>query len=425
MRPLSIGHKIILNHTSDKKFKVGDFVFVKVDLTLANDVTAPLSIKEFEKLKIKKVFNPQKIVLIPDHFTPAKDIKSAQNVKIMKEFSQKYKIRHFYPPGRCGIEHVFLPEQGFVKPGSLIIGADSHTCTYGALGSLAFGVGSTDIAFTWAEGKIWIRVPEVILFIYRGKLKKFVTSKDIILYTISKIGCDGANFKIMEFAGPLIEKMSQDQRFTLCNMAIEAGGFSGIINPDKITFDYLKKRVKKLNFSELMKIRSDVDAQYSQIYDWDLTELEVLVAAPHLPSNVKPVYQLRHVNVDQVVIGSCTNGRIEDLRMAAKILKSKKVNSRTRLLIFPGSPQVLLEAQREGLIDIFLKCGAILCPPTCGPCLGGHLGVLAKGEVCISTTNRNFIGRMGDPDSQVYLSNPYVAAASSIKGRITHPQEVL
>ncbi len=422
-RPQNILEKIISLHTKET-FKTGDFLLVDVDFTLANDITAPVSIKEFYKYKFKRVFNKDKIALIPDHFTPSKDIKSAENVKLMREFAKKFNITHFYEPQKCGIEHVFLPEKGLVLPSQIVIGADSHTCTYGALGSFAFGVGSTDIVFSWVTGKIWIKVPPVIKIIYQGKLKKFVTSKDVILFTLKKLS-DKANYKVLEFTGTVIERMSQSQRFTLSNMATEAGAKTGLINPDKITLDFLKsigklnKKIEKISYM----IRSDLKAEYEDIYEWDLSKLNPQVAVPFLPSNVKDVDKVK-VNVDQVVIGSCTNGRLEDLMQAAQIFKKRKVNSRVRCLIFPGSPKVLLEAEKLGLIEIFLKAECVICPPTCGPCLGGHLGVLAEGEVCAATTNRNFIGRMGHKNSKVYLVNPYVAAASAVKGKITHPESI-
>jgi len=424
---MTIAEKILARHAGRKKVIPGEYILAKVDLSFANDITAPLAIKEFQKLN-KPIFSRTKIALVPDHFTPNKDIRSAHQVKILREFADKFRIRNYFSQGEVGIEHALLPEKGLIKPGDLVIGADSHTCTHGALGAFATGMGSTDIAFSWLSGKCWIRVPSSIKFIYRGRLKRWVTAKDIILFTIGDIGVDGALYKVMEFTGPVIDDMDMDGRFTLCNMAIEAGGKAGIINPDDKTLEYLKGKLKSDEIRKLKKkiaeIRSDADARYSQIREYNLSDLQPVVACPHLPSNIKLVSELNKVKIDQAVIGSCTNGRIQDLRLAAKVLKGKKVHKNVRLLIFPATPQVYYQAMKEGLIEIFLKAGGVISPPTCGPCLGGHMGVLAEGEVAIATTNRNFRGRMGHPDSRVYLSNPAVAAASAIKGRIAHPEEL-
>ena len=424
---MTIAEKILARHAGRKKVIPGEYILAKVDLSFANDITAPLAIKEFQKLN-KPIFSRTKIALVPDHFTPNKDIRSAHQVKILREFADKFRIRNYFSQGEVGIEHALLPEKGLIKPGDLVIGADSHTCTHGALGAFATGMGSTDIAFSWLLGKCWIRVPSSIKFIYRGRLKRWVTAKDIILFTIGDIGVDGALYKVMEFTGPVIDDMDMDGRFTLCNMAIEAGGKAGIINPDDKTLEYLKGKLKSDEIRKLKKkiaeIRSDADARYSQIREYNLSDLQPVVACPHLPSNIKLVSELNKVKIDQAVIGSCTNGRIQDLRLAAKVLKGKKVHKNVRLLIFPVTPQVYYQAMKEGLIEIFLKAGGVISPPTCGPCLGGHMGVLAEGEVAIATTNRNFRGRMGHPDSRVYLSNPAVAAASAIKGRIAHPEEL-
>ncbi|OQX82605.1 MAG: 3-isopropylmalate dehydratase large subunit [Candidatus Omnitrophica bacterium 4484_49] len=424
---MTIAEKILARHAGRKKVIPGEYILAKVDLSFANDITAPLAIKEFQKLN-KPIFSRTKIALVPDHFTPNKDIRSAHQVKIVREFADKFRIRNYFSQGEVGIEHALLPEKGLIKPGDLVIGADSHTCTHGALGAFATGMGSTDIAFSWLSGKCWIRVPSSIKFIYRGRLKRWVTAKDIILFTIGDIGVDGALYKVMEFTGPVIDDMDMDGRFTLCNMAIEAGGKAGIINPDDKTLEYLKGKLKSDEIRKLKKkmaeIRSDADARYSQIREYNLSDLQPVVACPHLPSNIKLVSELNKVKIDQAVIGSCTNGRIQDLRLAAKVLKGKKVHKNVRLLIFPVTPQVYYQAMKEGLIEIFLKAGGVISPPTCGPCLGGHMGVLAEGEVAIATTNRNFRGRMGHPDSRVYLSNPAVAAASAIKGRIAHPEEL-
>ncbi len=419
----TITEKILLAHSGKKSIKPGEFIWTKVDFTLGNDITAPIAIDQFEKYRAKKVFDRNRIALIPDHFTPAKDIKSAQQAKRLKDFADKYKIKHYYEVGRMGIEHVLLPELGLVKPGYLVIGADSHTCTYGALGAFSTGVGSTDLAAAWITGGCWLRVPESIKFIYKGKLSKWVSGKDLILYTIKDIGVDGALYKAMEFSGSAIKQLPMDDRFAMCNMAVEAGGKSGIIEPDEKTLSYVK--ADKNQRLRIKKLKSDKDAVYSDVKEYDVSKLEPQVACPHLPSNVKPVSKLKNTKVDQVVIGSCTNGRISDLRIAAKILKGKKVNNNIRVIVIPATQRIYLDAVREGLAEIFVKAGAVFSTPTCGPCLGGHAGILTEGEVALATTNRNFIGRMGHPKSFVYLSNPAVAAASAVTGKITHPGEVV
>lgn len=421
--PYTITEKILLAHSDKKSIKPGEFIWAKVDFTLGNDITAPIAIEQFEKHGGREVFNSNKIALIPDHFTPAKDIKSAQQAKRLKEFADKYRIKHYYEVGRMGIEHALLPELGLVKPGDLVIGADSHTCTYGALGAFSTGVGSTDLAAAWITGRCWLRVPESIKFLYKGKLGRWVSGKDLILYTIANIGVDGALYKAMEFSGSAIRQLPMDDRLAMCNMAIEAGGKSGIIEPDEITFEYVNKH--KSQKSKYKVFKSDKDAVYSKIKEYDVSKLEPQVACPHLPSNVKPVSKIKNTKIDQIVIGSCTNGRISDLRIAAKILKGKKVNFKVRVIIIPATQKIYLDAMKEGLMEIFVKAGAVVSTPTCGPCLGGHAGILAAGEAALATTNRNFIGRMGHPKSFVYLSNPAVAAASAITGRITHPKEIV
>ena len=429
--PYTITEKILLKHTPGKKdIHPGEFIWAKVDLSLANDITAPLAIEEFKKAGAKKVFDIKKIVLVPDHFTPAKDLKSANQAKMLANFAQEQNIKNYFEIGSMGIEHALLPELGLIKPGDLVVGADSHTCTYGALGAFSTGMGSTDIAASWITGRVWLRVPQTIRFIYTGKLKKWVSGKDLILHTIGDIGVDGALYKAMEFCGPVIENLDLDARFSMCNMAIEAGGKSGIIEPDEFTFEYLKQnqksKIKNQNYKLKFKnLKSDKDARYEKIYEYDISKLEPQVACPHLPSNVKPVSQLKKISVNQAVIGSCTNGRISDLRLAAKIFKNRKVKSTVRTIIIPATQNIYKQAIKEGLIEIFDKAGCIISTPTCGPCLGGHCGILADGETAIATTNRNFIGRMGSPKSFVYLSNPAVAAASAIKGRIAHPEEVI
>jgi 3-isopropylmalate/(R)-2-methylmalate dehydratase large subunit len=424
---MTISEKILAKHSGKKKVTPGEFIYAKVDLAFANDITAPLAIKEFEKLNSKKI--KSKIALIPDHFTPNKDIKSAQQSKILREFAYKYRIKNYFEVGKVGIEHALLPEIGLIKSGDLIIGADSHTCTHGALGAFATGVGSTDIAASWLTGKCWFKVPDSIKLIYEEKFKKWVSAKDLILYTIADLGVDGATYKVMEFTGETIKNLDMDQRLTICNMAIEAGAKTGIIEPDEITLQYLKDKINKKIIKELREkiknLKSDNDAKYHMVKKYKVNEWEPAVACPHLPSNVKPVSKLKNIKIDQAVIGSCTNGRISDLRIAAKVLKGKKVAKGLRLIILPATPKIYFSALKEGSIEIFLKSGAVISPPTCGPCLGGHMGVLAKGEVCISTTNRNFKGRMGSPDSFVYLANPAVVAASAIMGKITHPKEVI
>lgn len=445
----TIAEKILLAHTGPpyrragkKDIKPGEFIEAKIDLALGNDITAPLAIEEFKKAGFKKVFDRNKIVLVPDHFAPAKDLKSANLCKVLADFAEAQGIRNYFEIGCMGIEHALLPEKGLVLPGDLVIGADSHTCTYGALGSYSCGVGSTDLARAFIDGKCWFKVPATVKFIYKGRLNKWVGGKDLILYTIGQIGSDGALYKIMEFSGPVMRNLSMDDRFTMCNMAIEAGARVGIIEPDEITFEYVKEvqgaahsrrghpsktcnRAHPGRVSPIFTLRSDEDAYYEKIYEWDISKLEPLVSCPHLPSNVKPASKLKDIRLDQVVIGSCTNGRISDLRIAAKILKGKKIKAGLRLIVIPATQKIYLQAVKEGLAEIFVKAGGVFSTPTCGPCLGGHMGILAEGEVCLATTNRNFIGRMGSLASFVYLSNPTVAAASAIKGKITHPDEVI
>jgi 3-isopropylmalate/(R)-2-methylmalate dehydratase large subunit len=417
----TITEKILLAHTDKKSISPGDFIYAKIDLALGNDITAPIAINEFEAIGAKKVFDRKKIALVPDHFTPAKDKKSAEQARILKDFAKRHKIENYFEIGRMGVEHALLPEQGLVKPGDLIIGADSHTCTYGALGAFSTGVGSTDLVAAFITGYVWLKVPESMKFIYHGKLNPWVRGKDLILYTIGDIGVDGALYKAMEFTGEVIRRLPMDDRFAMCNMAIEAGGKSGIIEGDEITRKYIRGEGWRVK-GEFYK--SDKDARYSEIREYDIDKIEPQVSAPHLPSNVGPVSKFKKVKIDQVVIGSCTNGRISDLRLAAIILKGRRVNSNVRLIVIPATQKIYLQAIKEGLADIFLKAGGVFSTPSCGPCLGGHLGILGKGERAIATTNRNFKGRMGHPESEVYLSNPAVAAASAVKGRIAHPEEV-
>lgn len=419
--PMTLAEKILAKKLNRPFVEAGELVEVPVDLTLANDITGPLTIKIFESTKIGKIFNPEKIVLVMDHFTPNKDIKSAEQVRICREFARKYGISHYYEGGNCGIEHALLPELGLVGPGDIVIGADSHTCTYGALGAFATGVGSTDLAAAWITGKIWFKVPESIKFVYYGKLKPWVTGKDLILYTIGDIGVDGALYKAMEFTGEVIKKLSMAERFTMANMAIEAGGKVGLIEADKRTLTYIKNRFKRTP----LVLKADKKAKYVEIREYDVSKIEPVVALPHLPSNVKAVKDLsKKIFIDQVVIGSCTNGRLEDLAIAAKILKNRKVNSNVRCIIIPATPTIYYQALKKGYIRVFIEAGAIVSPPTCGPCLGGHMGILAKGEKAVATTNRNFVGRMGHPESEVYLAGPAVAAASAVLGYIATPEEL-
>ena len=417
---MTITEKIIAAHSGNQEISAGQFVYADVDICLGNDITAPIAIEQFETLGVEKVFNPDSIVLVPDHFTPNKDIKSAQNSKFLREFAHKHQIKNYFEVGRVGIEHVLLPEQGIVGPGDLVIGADSHTCTYGAMGIFSTGVGSTDLAACYATGKVWLRVPETIKFIFNGKLNEWVSGKDLILHVIGDIGVDGARYKAMEFSGSVITSLSMDDRLAMCNMAIEAGAKNGIVEPDKCTENYVNGRAKR----EYKFYSSDADCKYHEIREYDVNNLSPQVALPNLPENVRPVEELSDIAIDQVVIGSCTNGRISDLRIAAQILKDKKISSSIRLIVIPGTQDVYLEALKEGIIEIFIKAEGVVSTPTCGPCLGGHMGILADGERALSTTNRNFAGRMGHTASEIYLSNPAVAAASAITGKITHPDKV-
>jgi len=421
----TITEKILLAHTKLKAIRPGEFIDAKVDLCLGNDITAPFAIEEFEKSGTKKVFDKKKVVLVPDHFAPAKDMKSANQCKVLARFADKQEIKNYFEVGRMGVEHALLPEIGLALPGDLIIGADSHTCTYGALGAFSTGVGSTDLAAAMATGECWLRVPESMKFVYHGKLNKWVGGKDLILHTIGDIGVDGARYRAMEFCGETIENLPMDDRLAMCNMAIEAGGKNGIIAPDKITERFVKAIKNKAKPGFGRKYFSDKDAVYCDVREYDVRKLEPVVACPNLPSNVKPVRAVKNVSIDQVVIGSCTNGRLSDLQIAAKILKGKKAKSNVRLIVIPATQKIYLEAVQEGLAKIFIDAGGVFSTPTCGPCLGGHMGILAEGERAVATTNRNFTGRMGHPASEVYLSNPAVAAASAVKGRIAHPEEVI
>jgi len=421
---LTLIEKILLRASPGKK--LADFVYARVKFCFGNDITAPLAVKQFAGAGFRSVFNPARIAFVCDHFVPARDLKAANNVKLLRDFARKFKLRNFFDINNCGIEHAFLLEEGLFAPGDVVVGADSHTCTFGAIGCASFGVGSTDLAAAMHQGKCWFKAPATIKIIYKGRLGKWITGKDLILNTIGKIGVAGALYKVMEFTGPVIRKLGIEGRLTMCNMAVEAAAMTGIIAPDDSTFRYLDKvtRHKFKVTAAMKKLYSDKDAGYDSVVEIDVTNLEPQVACPHLPSNVKPAGAMRGIKLTQVVIGSCTNGRISDLRIAAGFLRNNKVKKGLRVIILPASPAIFKQAQREGLIRVFLESGCLISPPTCGPCLGGHMGILDEGEVALSTTNRNFVGRMGSPKSFVYLSSPAVAAASAIKGRITHPDEI-
>ena len=416
---MTLAEKILAAHSGKDKVSPGDLLSVRCDLVLSNDITAPIAIREFERLGIPHVFDPAKIVMVPDHFCPNKDIQSATQAKMMREFAGRQGLVYF-EVGEMGIEHVILPEKGLALPGQVIVGADSHTCTYGALGAFATGMGSTDVAVAMATGEIWMKAPTTIKLVYHGRPGKWTGGKDLILHTIGDIGVDGALYSAMEFQGEAIDHLSMDGRFTMANMAIEAGGKAGLFRVDSTTRRYLKGRTNV----KYRVYEADADAEYSRVIEYDASQIEPQIAFPHLPSNTRPVSRAGHVPIDQAVIGSCTNGRLEDLRLAARVLKGRKIDPHLRCIILPGSQQVYLDALKEGLIEIFIKACAAVSTPTCGPCLGGHMGVLAAGERCISTTNRNFIGRMGHVKSEVYLANPAVAAASAVLGRIAGPWEL-
>jgi len=419
---MTITEKILAAHAGKAEVHPGEFVRCALDFVLGNDITAPIAINEFEKMGAATVFDRERVGLIPDHSTPNKDIKSAQLTLQMREFAKKHNLTYHFEVGRMGIEHALLPEQGLVLPGDCIIGADSHTCTYGALGAFSTGVGSTDLAAAMALGETWFRVPDSMKFLFYGPRQPWVSGKDLILYTIGKIGVDGARYRAMEFVGESIEALGMSDRMTICNMAIEAGGKNGIIAPDDITRQYVEGRAKR----PYTFYASDTDAQYLKTYEWNCREIEPQVSFPYLPSNAKPISEAAAMNIaiQQSVIGSCTNGRIEDLRAAAAILKGRKIHSEVRLIVFPATQLIWQQAVKEGLMDIFVEAEAAVSTPTCGPCLGGHMGVLASGERAVATTNRNFVNRMGADGSEVYLANPAIAAASAVLGRIASPQEL-
>lgn len=417
---MTMTQKILASHAGLESVTAGQLIEANLDLTLANDITGPVAIREMEKAGFEHVFDKNKIALVMDHFAPNKDIKSAEQCLTCRNFSGKHEIVNFFDVGQMGIEHALLPEKGLVGPGELIIGADSHTCTYGALGAFSTGVGSTDLAAGMATGKAWFRVPPAIKFNLTGSLPKYVSGKDVILHIIGKIGVDGALYRSMEFAGDGVASLTMDDRFTICNMAIEAGAKNGIFPVDDKTRAYIKGRVNR----EVTEFAADPDAQYDEEYTINLSELRPTVACPHLPENTKTVDELGKIEIQQSVIGSCTNGRIQDMRDAAAILKGRKVKSNVRTIVIPATQEIYLQCIEEGLAKIFVEAGAIVSTPTCGPCLGGHMGILAHDEKAISTTNRNFVGRMGHVSSEIYLANPAVAAASAVTGYITDPAEL-
>ncbi len=419
-RPMTMAEKILAAHAGLEEVVPGQLIECNLDLVLSNDVTAPIAIKEFKKIGVEKAFDPTKIALVPDHYVPNKDIKSAEQAKMTRDFAREQGITHYYEVGCMGVEHALLPEQGVVGAGDLIIGADSHTCTYGALGAFSTGVGSTDAAVGYATGKAWFKVPESLLFNIEGELRPGVTGKDIILHIIGMIGVDGALYQAMEFRGSAIEGLTMDERLSISNMAIEAGGKAGLIPVDDVTRKYMDGRTER----PYTEYHSDPDAVYAKVYNIDAQDIVPTVAFPHLPSNTRPASEARDIVIQQSVIGSCTNGRIEDMRQAAAVLKGHKVHRDVRCIIIPATQQVYRQCIKEGLMDIFLDANCAVSTPTCGPCLGGYMGILAAGERSIATTNRNFVGRMGDPTSEVYLSSPAVAAASAVLGHIGLPEDL-
>jgi 3-isopropylmalate/(R)-2-methylmalate dehydratase large subunit len=417
----TITEKILAWHAGRDEVRPGELVNARIDLALANDITAPLAIEALQAMGAERVFDPAKVVLVPDHFAPARDILAAENCAMMRDFAREQGLEHYFEVGRVGIEHVLLPEEGLVLPGELIVGADSHTCTYGALGAFSTGMGSTDLAMAMALGEVWLRVPESVRLEYAGELKPWVGGKDLILHTIGRIGVDGARYRAMEFRGPAIEALPVEGRLTMANMAVEAGAKNGIFHVDSKTRAWLDKRARR----EYRVFESDPDADYAEELYFDVGALEPQVAFPHLPSNVRPISQAGEVRIDQVVIGSCTNGWLGDMEIAARILEGREVHPHVRAIVFPGTPKIKLEMIRRGWMETFIRAGAVVSTPTCGPCLGGHMGVIAAGERAVSTTNRNFVGRMGHKEGEVYLAGPAVAAASAVTGRLSDPREVM
>ncbi len=413
--------KILASHAGLESVKSGQLILVNLDLVLGNDITSPVAIREFNKLGKDGVFDKEKVTMVMDHFAPNKDIKAAEQCKMCREFCNEKEVTNFYDVGQMGIEHALLPEKGLVVAGDTVIGADSHTCTYGALGAFSTGVGSTDMACGMAIGKAWFKVPSAIKFVLKGKLNKYVSGKDVILHIIGKIGVDGALYRSMEFTGEGLSSLSMSDRLCIANMAIEAGAKNGIFEVDDITLDYIKEHSGK----EPRIFKADDDAEYDEVIEINLSEIKSTVAFPHLPENAKTFDEIGDIKIDQVVIGSCTNGRLEDLIAAAEIMKGKKVAKGVRAIVIPATQDIYLKAMEMGLLKIFIEAGAVVSTPTCGPCLGGHMGILAKGERAVATTNRNFVGRMGHPESEVYLASPEVAAASAVTGKISSPEEVM
>jgi 3-isopropylmalate/(R)-2-methylmalate dehydratase large subunit len=419
-RGMTMTQKILAAHAGLDRVEAGQLIMARLDMELGNDITAPVAVKEFRKIGLDHVFDKNKIAIVPDHFTPNKDIKSAEQVKFIREFAREMDIVNYFEVGQMGVEHALLPEKGLVVPGDVVIGADSHTCTYGALGAFSTGVGSTDMAAGMAMGEAWFKVPEAIRFELKGKPGKWVSGKDVILHIIGMIGVDGALYKSMEFTGDGLEHLSMDDRFSMANMAIEAGAKNGIFQVDEKTLAYAKEHSER----QYKVYSADEDAVYSESYTIDLSEVKPTVAFPPLPDKARTIDKVGDVRIDQVIIGSCTNGRLEDLRIAAGILKGRKVHRDVRCIIIPATQKIWKQAMSEGLFDIFVDAGAAVSTPTCGPCLGGHMGILAKGERAVATTNRNFVGRMGHPESEVYLASPAIAAASAVAGRIASPDEL-
>ena len=417
---MTMTQKILADHAGKQQVSAGEFVNCKLDLVLGNDITAPVAVNEFNKMGVGGVFDKDKIAIVPDHFTPNKDIKAAEQCKMIRSFARQQDITNYFEIGEMGIEHALLPEKGLVVSGDLVIGADSHTCTYGALGAFSTGVGSTDMAAGMATGMAWFKVPSAIKIVLTGKPSQYVTGKDIILHIIGMIGVDGALYQSMEYTGEGVAALSIDDRFTIANMAIEAGAKNGIFPVDDVTMEYVKAHGKKAP----KVYEADADAEYDRVIEINLAEVPLTVAYPHLPENTRPASEAKDVTIDQVVIGSCTNGHLSDLRQAAEIFKDRKIKKGIRAIIIPATQKIYLEAMHEGLFDIFIGAGCIVSTPTCGPCLGGHMGILAEGERAVATTNRNFVGRMGHPKSEVYLAGPYVAAASAINGYISTPEDL-
>lgn len=418
---MTLTEKILASHAGLGRVSPGDLVEAKIDFCFANDITAPLAFREFDKIGVPTVFDRERVALVPDHYAPNKDIASAEQCKVMREFARAHDIPYYYEIGRAGIAHVLLAEEGLVLPGEVFVGADSHTCNHGALGAFSTGIGSSDLAAAMATGTLWFRVPQTLRFILHGRPAPWVTGKDLVLKIIGDIGVDGARYCAMEFTGEALTHLTMDERFSIANMAVEAGGKNGIMEPDATVLDWVRPRAKR----PFDPVFADPDAQYASVREYDTSRLEPVVSAPSSPGNVIPVREAAGVPVDQIFIGTCTNGRLEDLRVAARIMAGRKVHPHTRMLVIPATPAIYRQALAEGLIEVFMDAGAVVSASTCGPCIGGHMGVLASGEVCVSTSSRNFVGRMGHRESRVYLSGPAVAAATAVLGRLAHPDEVL